>query len=102
MKTIDACFQVIHQGKKRSQRHAKHTQKTWGREQRNVYLKQMDETFRTLSDSPSLGVGCDYIRPGYRKFPQGSHIIYYREGTDVRIEIIRVLHKNMDVELNFA
>lgn len=79
---------------------ARYTQINWGREQRNLYLKQMDETFHTLSGLPSLGTACDYIKPGYRKFPQGSHIVYYREGTVAKIEIIRLLHKNMDVELN--
>ena len=81
---------------------ARYTHKTWGRDQRNIYLKQMDETFHALADSPSLGMDCDPVRLGYRKFPQGSHIIYYREGTDVKIEIIRILHKNMDVELSFG
>jgi toxin ParE1/3/4 len=81
---------------------ARYTQQNWGREQRNIYLKQMDETFHTLADSPSLGIASDYIKPSYRKFPQGSHIIYYREGTVVKIEIIRILHKNMDAELNFG
>jgi toxin ParE1/3/4 len=74
----------------------RYTQIDWGREQRNLYLKQTDETFHTLSGLPSLGLACDYIKPGYRKFPQGSHIVYYREGTVAKIEIIRLLHKNMD------
>jgi toxin ParE1/3/4 len=81
---------------------ARYTHENWGREQRNVYLKQMDETFRTLARQSSLGIACDYIKPGYRKFPQGSHIVYYREGTTTKIEIIRILHKNMDVELNLG
>jgi toxin ParE1/3/4 len=72
---------------------ARHTQKIWGREQRNSYLKQIDDTFHSLSDSPSLGISCDHIKPGYRKFPQGSHIIYYKPGTQVTIEIIRILLK---------
>lgn len=79
---------------------ARYTQNNWGREQRNIYLKQMDETFHALADSPSLGMDCDAIRPGYRKLPQGGHIIYDREGADAKIEIIRILHKNMDAELN--
>jgi toxin ParE1/3/4 len=81
---------------------ARYTQQNWGREQRNIYLKQMDDTFYTLADSPSLGIASDYIKLGYRKFPQGGHIIYYREGTEVKIEIIRILHKSMDAELNLS
>lgn len=81
---------------------ARHTQENWGREQRNIYLKQIDDTFYTLSDSPSLGIACDHIKLGYRKFPQSSHIIYYKLGTEVKIEIIRILHKSMDAELNLS
>lgn len=81
---------------------AKYTEKNWGREQRNLYLKQMDGTFRALSRRPALGIACDYIKTGYRKCPQGSHVIYYRKGTIAKIEVVRVLHKNMDVELNLS
>lgn len=70
---------------------ARYTQSKWGREQRNIYLKQIDENFHALAEPPSLGMDCDAIRPGYRKFPQGGHILYYREGTDTKIEIIRIL-----------
>ncbi len=51
-----------------------------------------------LAESPSIGKKCDHIKTGYRKFPQGSHIIFYREDTKSNIFIIRILHKNMDVE----
>ena len=36
-----------------------------------------------------------HVIAGYRSFQQGSHVIYYRESK--AIEIIRVLHKRMDV-----
>jgi toxin ParE1/3/4 len=49
---------------------------------------------------PSLGRACDDIRPGYRRYAEGSHIIFYRE---VRsdIEIVRVLHGRMDPDRHF-
>lgn len=79
---------------------ARFTQKNWGREQRNIYLKQMDDVFHALANSPSLGMACDYIKSGYRKFPQGSHVIFYRPGTNTKIEIIRILHQSIDIESN--
>jgi len=75
---------------------AKFTQQRWGVDQRNKYLTQLDDTFHRLADTPQLGKSCDYIKPGYRKFPVASHVIYYRTSSN-RIEIIRVLHKRMDV-----
>lgn len=74
------------------------TEERWGKEQRNVYIKQFDEVFHLLARTPQVGKACDYIKAGYRKFPQGSHIIFYKDGTNAKIEIVRILHKSMDVE----
>ncbi|MER2490806.1 type II toxin-antitoxin system RelE/ParE family toxin [Catenovulum sediminis] len=76
---------------------AKYTQLTWGISQRNDYLKQLDNTFRQLASEPMLGVSCDYIKEGYRKCPQGSHVIYYKEHKTNQILIVRILHKSMDI-----
>lgn len=76
----------------------RYTARKWSIKQRNVYLKQINDCFTELSENPNLGLKCDYIKEGYRKFPQGSHIIFYRLSVDNIVEIIRVLHKSMDVE----
>ena len=54
-----------------------------------------------LADTPLVGKICDEIRAGYKKFPIGSHIIFYKDGAGSSIEVVRILHKRMDVELNF-
>lgn len=46
-----------------------------------------------------VGKQCDEIMPGYRKFPQGSHVVFYKEGSNCVIEVVRILHKSMDVEM---
>lgn len=74
------------------------TDERWGRDQRNLYIKQFDEAFKLLANTPQAGRACNDIKPGYRKFPQGSHIIFYMEVDDTTIRIVRILHKNMDVE----
>lgn len=81
---------------------AKFTEKRWGREQRYIYIKQFDDTFHVLSDTPEIGNSCDYIKESYQKFPQGSHIIFYRATPPKSIQIIRILHKNMDVLSKFG
>ena len=80
---------------------AKYTEEHWGREQRNIYVKQFDDIFYLLAENPLAGKACDHIRIGYRNFPQGSHIIYYKKGTVSKIEIIRILHKSMNVISKF-
>lgn len=80
---------------------ARFTEKHWGRQQRNHYIKQFDDTFHLLAWNPSMGKDCNYIKNGYHQFPHASHIIFYRRGTESVIEIVRILHKNMDIESKF-
>lgn len=77
------------------------TEQRWGKEQRNLYVKKMDDAFHLLADVPMTGTACDYIKNGYRKFPQGSHLVFYRMNNHSDIEIVRILHKSMDVESKF-
>jgi toxin ParE1/3/4 len=91
-------FELTRKAKQDLRKIAIYTENRWGRKQRYLYVKQFDDVFHFLADAPLVGKKCDYIKTGYRKFPQGSHIIFYREGTDTKITIIRILHKSMDVE----
>ncbi len=77
-----------------------YTQRKWGKSQRALYLKQFDDAFHLLADAPDAGANCDFIKLGYRKFPHTSHVIFYRIVGDSQIEIVRILHKRMDVEIN--
>lgn len=91
-------FELSAKAKKDLIKIAKYTQLTWGITQRNDYLKLLDNSFQRIAREPMLGNACDYIKEGYRKLPQGSHVIYYKEGFNQHVLIIRVLHKSMDVQ----
>jgi len=80
---------------------ASYTEQTWNREQRNSYLTELDQAFHRLADNNELGRACDPIRSGYRVFPVGRHLVFYKLGTGEAVEIIRVLHKRMDVSSRF-
>jgi toxin ParE1/3/4 len=62
--------------------------------------RQIDEItalYENLRDFPEMGRSRDELFPGYRSFPKGQFLIFYRlipEG----IEIVRVLHgaRNLD------
>jgi toxin ParE1/3/4 len=73
-----------------------YTQRKWGKEQRKIYIRQFDDTFHMLSENPKAGTECDFIKIDYRKFPVTSHIVFYRNTSVTNIEIVRILHKNMD------
>ena len=73
------------------------TLKSWGREQRNIYLSKLDESFHILAEQPPLGNARDDIRKGYRVYHVGRHLIFYRQKSTA-IEIVRILHDRVDVE----
>lgn len=56
---------------------ARYTLRTWGRKQRDAYLRAMDKRFSLLTQNPTLGKPRPDIREGYRSYPQGSHVIFY-------------------------
>jgi toxin ParE1/3/4 len=80
---------------------ARYTEGKWGVAQRNRYLKQFDDAFHALGKNPAIGKECDDVMPGYRKFPEGSHVIFYKPGTTAVIEVIRILHRSMDAQAQF-
>jgi toxin ParE1/3/4 len=76
-----------------------YTSKQWGAEQADTYLDHLNEGITILAENPRIGINCDDIRQGYRGFRIKHHTVYYRI-TPTRIEIIRVLYKEMDPELH--
>jgi toxin ParE1/3/4 len=76
---------------------ATYTQRRWGKEQRRIYAKQFDDAFHMLADTLEAGIACDVIKVGYRKFPIGSHVIFHRALSGTEIEIVRIIHKRMDL-----
>jgi len=95
-------FQLTNKAKSDLKDIALFTFRRWGREQRNIYLKQFDESFCLLAENPDIGKNCDEIRDGYRKFPQGSHVVFYQQIGSQNIQIIRILHKSIDVNPIFG
>ncbi len=94
-------FELTREAKQDLKKIARFTEKHWGRDQRFLYIKQFDDVFHLLSKKPTVGKKCDHIKKGYRKFPQSSHLIFYRENVNNKIIVIRILHKNMDVKSKF-
>jgi len=74
-----------------------YTVKHWGVEQTEAYLLSLGETMKLLANQPGFGRNIDDIREGCSKFPAASHILIFSSQTDI-VEIVRILHKSMDVE----
>ena len=75
-----------------------YTSNAWGEKQRIAYLQMLEIMFDKLSESIFMGEEVDYILPGYRKYPAGKHLIFYKIINDSDVEVVRVLHQSMDSE----
>lgn len=77
----------------------RYTLKVWGKEQRDHYLRSLDQRFAWLAQNPRLGKHRPDIQDGYHCFPQGQHLVFYTLQEDW-IVIIGVPHQDMDI-LNY-
>lgn len=76
-----------------------YTVEHWSVEQADRYLGMILDGFDIILYDPAVGKDFSLVREGYFGLKVGSHLIFYRlDGTGVGIEIIRVLHEQMDVE----
>lgn len=92
-----ATFQLTVRAKEDLKNIAYYTQEIWGLEQRNLYLRQIDDVFHKITKSPEKGRACDNIRQGYYRRGIGKHIIFYRQMNKKEIQIVRILHESMDM-----
>jgi len=74
----------------------RYTEKQWGRQQRNIYLKAIEKRFAWLAENPRLGKHRTDVAEGYYSFPQGQHVIFYLN-SESGIDIIGIPHKEMDI-----
>jgi toxin ParE1/3/4 len=54
-------------------------------------IDQITATYERLADFPEMGRSRDELFPGYRSFPIGEYLIFYRPIQN-GIEVIRVVH----------
>jgi toxin ParE1/3/4 len=79
----------------------RYTQRRWGVAQRRAYLRRLDERVEFLVDHRQTGTPRNDVRPGYRSFHEGRHLIFYRETGDT-VEVVRILHERMDLRRHLA
>ncbi|MEA3176567.1 MAG: toxin ParE1/3/4 [Gammaproteobacteria bacterium] len=74
-----------------------YTEDRWGLDQAETYTRQLWKDIAIVANRPSLGRECNEVRRGYRMYPSGSHVLFYRHTAD-GIDIVRFLHERMDYE----
>ena len=70
----------------------------WGADQADRYVRQIATACRDLAEDRRKGRDAGNIRAGYFRYAVGSHEVFYRIGEKRPMEVVRILHKRMDVE----
>ena len=74
-----------------------YTAQRWGIDQAERYLRRIAEAVDLIAETPERGRNCGHVREGYRKYPVGSHVLFYRE-MSAGIDVVRILHQQMDFD----
>jgi toxin ParE1/3/4 len=73
-----------------------YTAERWSAEQADRYIRSLYEAMTEIAMQPLRGRPCDDVRPGYRRYSVGSHVLFYRVPELATVEVVRVLHQSMD------
>lgn len=76
-----------------------YTFETWSIEQADRYIDLIIDEIEYLADNPNVGKDFSSVRKGYLRSKVKSHFIFYKMNHNKQlIEIIRILHQQMDIE----
>ena len=76
-----------------------YTFENWSSEQADRYVNLIFDEIEYLANHPKSGKDFSHIRKNYRCSKVKSHLIFYRvTENQYEIEIIRILHEQMDLE----
>ncbi len=77
-----------------------YTFRKWSPEQADSYCRAIISSLEGLASGHNIGQKTD-IRAGYWKYKSGKHVVYFRF-TGGYMDVIRILHERMDVELRLC
>jgi toxin ParE1/3/4 len=76
-----------------------YTLEYWSIEQADRYVKLIIDEIKYLSQHPNSGPDFTHVREGYFRSRIKSHFIFYKVNEEKKeLEIIRILHQQMDIE----
>lgn len=74
-----------------------YTRRNWSVEQADRYYSLLVDEFDFVANNFETGRSMEHVKEGYRASNVKSYVIYFRR-TEGEVEIVRVLHRLMDVE----
>ena len=76
-----------------------YTFENWSQQQADRYFNLIIDEIETITKDPQSGRDYSDVRRGYFRSRVKSHFIFYRINLKKKeIEIIRILHQQMDIE----
>ena len=81
---------------------ARYTRKNWGRNQEQVYIKGIFDSFEKIALQETFNIDFSYIKEGCLKCKINHHVVFFQWLADGRPEIIRILHEEMDIPLQLV
>ena len=78
-----------------------YTYRNWSIQQADYYYDLIIDEIEYLTINPKSGKDYNEVRKGYFRSKVKSHFIFYRINFQEKtIEIIRILHQQMDIDLH--
>lgn len=79
-----------------------YTFKNWSIAQADRYFNLIMDEIEYLSENPNNGKDYGHVRQGYYCSKVKSHLVFYKINAEQNeIEIIRILHQQMDIDSKF-
>ena len=75
-----------------------YTYENWSENQADKYYNLLIESFKEIANKPNLGKNYSGIIEKLKGLRVGRHIVFYREIDERKIQIIRILHEQMDLK----
>jgi toxin ParE1/3/4 len=70
----------------------------WSEKQAETYYRMLLENCKEIAHNPSLGKTYSEVIKNILGFKVGRHVIFYRRIEENEIEIIRIVHEQMDLK----
>ncbi|MBK7213058.1 MAG: type II toxin-antitoxin system RelE/ParE family toxin [Bacteroidales bacterium] len=74
------------------------TLREWSYNQADIYYNMLLENCNKIASNPKLGKKYSKIQEDLSGLKAGRHIIFYLVNDNTEIEIIRILHDQMDIK----
>ena len=79
-----------------------YTFEKWSEKQADKYYAIIKLACNVIGENPDIGKEYDGISKNLLGLKSGKHILFYQVISDDRIEVIRILHEQMDLKNRIA